>query len=153
MTREVSMNEPGRLAGTLRQCAQAGVYHLPSGASGAIERAAAGLGFAVVRTNLSDCENKAEFLRRIASAMTFPDWFGHNWDALTDCLTDLSWLPAEGYVVILKHADRFRVAAEADFVTALDVFQEAARGWADDNVPMWIFVGLTADGITHLRNL
>lgn len=147
------MSQTSHLATTLRQCARAGVHQLPAEGCGAVERAAAGLGFVVVRADLAGCEDKTDFLRRMAEALRFPDWFGHNWDAFADCLADLSWLPADGYVIVLEHADRFRVAAEADFVTALEVFEEAARGWAEESVPMWVFVGLTADGITHLRSL
>ena len=33
----------------------------------------------------------------IGKALRFPEWFGHNWDALTDCLLDMGWLPAAGY--------------------------------------------------------
>src|SRR5699024_7231387 len=45
------------------------------------------------RIELSGTTDKSEILTRIASALIFPDWFGHNWDALADCLGDLSWLP------------------------------------------------------------
>jgi len=37
---------------------------------------------------------KADFLAAIAAALAFPAYFGHNWDALADSLTDLSWLAA-----------------------------------------------------------
>lgn len=147
------MSEAGRLAGTLQQSARAGVYHLPAEGSAAIEKAATDLGFAFLRADLSGCGDKAEFLHRIALAMRFPDWFGQNWDALADCLGDLGWLPADGYVIVLEHADLFRVAAEADFMTALEIFEEAARDRATEDVPIWTFVGLTADGIAHLRSL
>jgi len=47
-----------------------------------------------VRIDLAGCTDKATLLARFAAALHFPDWFGHNWDALSDCLTDLSWLAA-----------------------------------------------------------
>ena len=54
------------------------------------------------------------FLSRIAEALEFPDWFGRNWDAFFDCLTDLSWLPAGGHVlVLLNTAEMRRDAPEA----------------------------------------
>ncbi|WP_446686701.1 barstar family protein [Pseudofulvimonas gallinarii] len=27
----------------------------------------------------------------MAAVFRFPEWFGDNWDALADCLADLSW--------------------------------------------------------------
>lgn len=33
--------------------------------------------------------DKNELHARIAAALSFPDWYGHNLDALMDCLTDL----------------------------------------------------------------
>jgi RNAse (barnase) inhibitor barstar len=32
--------------------------------------------------------NKETLLRSLAKACNFPSWFGHNWDAAWDCLTD-----------------------------------------------------------------
>ena len=34
-------------------------------------------------------ETKQQFHAAIAQALSFPDWYGHNLDALMDCLTDL----------------------------------------------------------------
>jgi hypothetical protein len=110
----------------------------------AIEQAARQGGFPLLRADLADCTDKSGFLARVATALSFPCWFGHNWDALADCLRDLSWLPAAGYVVVLEHADRFRAGADDDFVTALELFEDTAREWAAAGVPMWVFVDLTA---------
>ena len=30
-----------------------------------------------------------------SQALSFPDYFGHNWDAFNDCIDDLSWLGGE----------------------------------------------------------
>lgn len=34
-------------------------------------------------------QTKSEFLREIGEALDFPDWYGQNFDALADCLTDV----------------------------------------------------------------
>ena len=63
-------------------------------------------------------------------ALGFPDWYGHNWDALADCLTDLSWMAADGYVDRPpERADAFASAAPTDFATALSSSQDAADTW------------------------
>lgn len=47
-----------------------------------------------------DHPDKLSTLDAIATALSFPEWFGRNLDALYDCLTDLSWLPAGEHVLI-----------------------------------------------------
>jgi hypothetical protein len=46
-----------------------------------------------------------------ATALAFPAWFGHNWDALADCLGDLGWLTGRGHVLIW---DQYGVLARSD---------------------------------------
>ena len=44
---------------------------------------------------------KADLLRTLATQLKLPTYFGYNWDALEECLRDLSWLGATGGVVLL----------------------------------------------------
>ncbi|MFU2487391.1 barstar family protein [Thauera sp. WH-1] len=84
--------------------------------------------------DLGGCSDKAGLLERFASALHFPPWFGHNWDALSDCLTDLSWLPAQRYRITLTRPQDLRAADPETLATALDILQEAAEFWADEGV-------------------
>ena len=111
----------------------------------ALDEAAESLDYPLHRVNLARITDKAGFLAAVGTALDFPDWYGHNWDALADCLSDLSWMPADGYVIVLENADDFARACPADFATALEIFQEAADTWRDDGVPLWTLVG-TAEG-------
>ncbi|GGS41622.1 MULTISPECIES: barstar family protein [Actinokineospora] len=59
----------------------------------------------------ADVRTKLDFYDAVAEVLRFPDWFGHNLDALYDCLTDLSWLPEGDHVLVWTHPE---VLAEAD---------------------------------------
>lgn len=69
--------------------------------------------------------DKEALMRNIATALRFPDWFGANWDALEDCLSDLSWLPANGYVLVFEGAK-----PGDDLGVLIDVLRSAADWWA-----------------------
>ncbi|MFI7179675.1 MULTISPECIES: barstar family protein [Streptomyces] len=43
--------------------------------------------------------------RQFYDGLKLPDYFGWNWNALSDCLRDLKWLPADHYVLIVEAAD------------------------------------------------
>src|SRR5207245_7943051 len=47
--------------------------------------------------------SKDELLSFLAINLSFPGYFGMNWDALDECLSDLSWLNVDR--VVLWHSD------------------------------------------------
>lgn len=134
----------------LHDTASAGVYHTPQQGMGDLIAAAEASGFSICRIDLASVRDKAAFFERLATALEFPDWFGHNWDALADCLGDLSWLPADGYLILLENCDGLRTRHGEDFVTALQVFAAAAEAWRDQRVPFWVLADMHADGIAYL---
>ena len=139
--------------GILAQVEHAGVYHMPGDGETGLITAAEQNAFFVFRVDLAKARNKDDLLTAIGTAMAFPEWFGHNWDALFDCLADLGWRPAEGYVVILEHCDGIHGHAEADFVQALQIFENAAGEWREQGIAFWCFVDMQADGISWLSDI
>ena len=123
----------------LRDPARSGVFRLPETVAWVSQVSATD--FAVWRVNLAKVRSKAGLLAALAKTLEFPDWFGHNWDALQDCLTDLSWRPALRYVVVLENCEGLAASAPEAFETTLEVFRHAARWWAGEQVPFWVFVG------------
>jgi RNAse (barnase) inhibitor barstar len=68
---------------------------------------------------------KTALLESIGQILDFPDYYGANWDALEECLFDLSWW--EGPVCLLiEHADRL---GNGDLELLADVWGEAAGAW------------------------
>lgn len=139
-----------RHATLLRDIGRSGVYHAPQRGMADLLTAAEKSGLAVIRIDLSAVRDKVALFERLAAALEFPDWFGHNWDALADCLGDLSWLPAEGYLLLLEHCDGFRASHGGDFATALQVLAAVSEAWREERVPFWVLVDMHADGIAHL---
>lgn len=67
----------------------------------------------------------------VAAALEFPEYFGQNWDALDECLADLSWLPASAYVLLFR--DSFQVLADEpnrQLEILLQVLDRVAAEWS-----------------------
>jgi RNAse (barnase) inhibitor barstar len=68
--------------------------------------------------------DKDSFMKEIARALRFPDYFGHNWDALVDCLDEMHWRD-EPIVLIVDHGDELLADAPAEIDTLVGVLGEA----------------------------
>jgi len=88
----------------------------------------------VARIGLAGAPGKAAAMERIAGALEFPQWFGGNWDALEDCLTDLSWSNAGGHVLLIEGA-RDMPGDERGIL--LDILASAAAWWAERKRPFF----------------
>jgi hypothetical protein len=86
------------------------------------------------RVPLKDARSKDELLAAIARELAFPKWFGGNWDALEDCLTDLSWRAAEGHVLAFE---AFQAASADDLGIFVDVLASSADFWKTRGRPFF----------------
>ena len=116
-----------------RSHAEAGpvqVLAMGDGTAAALQRLGASLGLDAVRIDLAGCSDKAGLLERVAAALAFPDWFGGNWDALYDCLADLAWREAAGWLLVLENTGDLRRHAPEALDTAVAILGDAAEAWA-----------------------
>ena len=95
-------------------------------------------GWELFHVDGSEIADKDAFLRAVARACRFPATFGNNWDALADSLSDLSWAPANGYVLLYDHHTRFR--SRPDWTTVLDIFSDAAQRWSEAEIPFFVLL-------------
>ena len=87
---------------------------------------------AIDRISLAGAKTKAELLERIARALQLPDWFGQNWDALEDSLSERA-----GHLLF---CDWQGLAAD-DLGVLLDVLASSAEFCAGQGEPMFaVFV-------------
>jgi barstar (barnase inhibitor) len=106
-----------------------------------------GSGIHVARIDLAGAAGKEALLARIAGALAFPAWFGGNWDALEDCLGDLSWMTAAGYVLLFESAADLPLDERG---TLVDILASVAASWAERKLP---FFAVFVDGTLALPNL
>lgn len=76
------------------------------------------------------CNTPTGVFEEFARALEFPDYFGHNWDALEECLADLGWLPAKGYVVLITEAQSVIPHDDEEYETLLEVLNDAGEAWS-----------------------
>lgn len=86
-------------------------------------------GFVLKILRGSKCRTREGLLSEFARVLNFPDYFGHNWDALEECLADLEWLPAKGYVLVFTDADEVLPDDEEEYETFLEVVSDAGEAW------------------------
>jgi hypothetical protein len=101
----------------------------------------------VAHIDLAGPAGKDALIGRIAKALAFPEWFGANWDALEDCLSDLSWMTAGGFVLLIEGAAQLPLAERG---TLVDILASAAASWAERKRP---FFAVFLDGPAELPEL
>jgi RNAse (barnase) inhibitor barstar len=105
-----------------------------------VEQIAAQAGTKVFYLDGKKINTKETFLKQAAEAMEFPAYFGANWDAFDECITDLTWCPAQRYVILYDHADIFAQAEPTQYQIALDIFNSAKEYWEANNIPFKFLV-------------
>jgi RNAse (barnase) inhibitor barstar len=88
-------------------------------------------------------------MQEFAKQLEFPNYFGHNWDALEDCLADLDWLEKSltHYVIWI---DRWERCASP---MLLEVLDQAVTLWADSSTPLYVILSGADAGLTSLPTL
>lgn len=115
----------GKLRQRLNDASRSGVYRVRG--TEAVLEATRGGGLDVARIDAAK-----DVLRSIARDLGFPAWFGGNWDALEDCLGDLSWRPAHGHVLLFESFPR-----GDELGVLIDVLRSSAQFWAERGRPFF----------------
>lgn len=118
-----------------------GLYQAPADVA-PLRRAVrdAGLSWHVV--DLQRARGKRALFTAFAREFGFPATFGGNWDALADCLQDLSWRSEPGRIVLMRSLGAFAAAAPDDHATLCEILEAAALHW---RVRKRLFVVLAED--------
>ena len=125
----------GKLAQRFLDGSKSGLYRVAE--AGIPREAAREAGLALLEISLESVSDKDALLRHFATVLAFPEWFGGNWDALEDCLTDFSWRQAAGYVLLLHGADGLAQRCPDDYGVLIDVLGACAQYWRERAMPFF----------------
>jgi RNAse (barnase) inhibitor barstar len=81
--------------------------------------------------NLSGVRSKKALMEAIATGLKLPKHFGHNWDALADCLMDSDWAKASGYTILVTDSAAAKKRFGEDWDTLIDLLDEACEWWGE----------------------
>lgn len=84
--------------------------------------------------------SKDEFLDNAAAVLGFPEYFGRNWDAFAECLTDMSWAQGNGFLVAYAECHEFAKRSPDEFPTAIEIFTEAAETWKKEGITFLVLL-------------
>ncbi|HMK39501.1 MAG TPA: barstar family protein [Bacteroidota bacterium] len=81
------------------------------------------------------CATRDEMFDEFARALDFPHYFSRTWDSLEECLTDLEWLSAEAFVLIITNADQLLKSSPADLKALAGILASSAGHWNSADPP------------------
>ena len=122
----------GKLLGRMKDASRSGVYRAT--ADPVVLEVAGEADLEVIPVSLAAVHDKEGLMKTLAEALRFPKWFGANWDALEDCLSDLSWRDAPGRVLVFRELDAL---PRDDRGVLLEVLRSAAQFWAGRGKPFF----------------
>ena len=96
---------------------------------GPLRAAAKRAGVAWHDLDLAGVASREAFFGRCAEVFPLPGYFGHNWDALHECMLDFAGSGVPGAVVHWRRGAALAQRAPDAVNTALEILQEAATYW------------------------
>ncbi len=128
-----------RLRDVLKDFQTSGVFRLEGEISTEeLSKAAEQHGIAFFLVDGRKINNKEQFLRSAAQEMNFPDYFGANWDAFEDCLTDMSWHESNGFMILYDNFDGFAQDSPDGFKTMLGILHDTVDFWRSQKKPFFV---------------
>jgi RNAse (barnase) inhibitor barstar len=69
----------------------------------------------------------------VAAALQFPEYFGENWYAFADCLSDMAWWPADRRRIIVWDATYVLPENNEEYSLLLDILKRVVTEWSTND--------------------
>ena len=93
------------------------------------------------------CTDLDEFYREISSGMRFPRYFGWNWAAFDECISDLEWLKFSSLLIVIDHSELLFVGEndpEPYMRMLMKYLNMAVEYWTEQGVPIAVYLNRQA---------
>jgi hypothetical protein len=93
-------------------------------------------GYFVATIDGRECTTLSLFIKNVANAFKFPDYFGNNVNAFFECINDLDWLDASNYVLIIQNSNYLLFEDPNNKSYVQDMLKRIIAEWS--NVPNYV---------------
>ncbi len=134
----------------LKNVAASGLHYLPASQRAIVESAAKRSRLNSYAVDISHLSTISAILEQFGRSLNFPIWYGANFDALFDCLSDSSWQSGKDVLMYIDGMDRLRADDPEDFATLLEVLRSAIDARRPLKKAFWILIDAPARGVAPL---
>ena len=96
--------------------------------------------------------DRESLLAALGATLAFPDYYGQNWDAAWDCLTELDWPAGQLLVIHLPIAADCPLVA-ADLHIFLELLGDACQHWAERDHALCLLIEAERSDLPALQAL
>ncbi len=94
--------------------------------------------------------DRESLLAALGTTLEFPDYYGQNWDAAWDCLSELCW-PAEQLLIVHMPIPADCTVVESDLEVFLELMGDACQHWAERGQALCLLVESAQPDLPALR--
>ena len=98
----------------------------------------------LVKFNCSKMKKSKDFFVESQEILKLPDYFGHNWDAFDECVTDLDWLIEDeisSIVFVFLESDKLLISEKKEEKAILfNILEKAILYWDSKNINLRIIM-------------
>lgn len=98
---------------------------------------------------------RESLINALDNSLHFPDYFGRNWDAAWDCLSEIKW-PAGKLQMLYLSLDADASISENDLRIFVELMNDACRHWAEQSTACYMLIEsdrLDSETLNELRML
>lgn len=128
----------------------AGLYHASQTQQRAIKKVAESSGLALLSVDFSDYPAGKRGLQRLGKDLCLPDWYGGNFDALYDCLSDPDWHANRPQLLCMQGLAEWRRRDTQTFPTLIEALSGICEDRRTTTAPLWILIDIATDEVASL---